>query len=53
MDVAREGGDRGVLNDTRLLVNEHVVKNIHAGSNSLFSSNPFKSIQKFIAEKLN
>jgi len=51
MDTAREGGERGILDETRLLVNEHVVKNLHSASNSLFASNPVQYVQNFINEK--
>ena len=51
MDTAREGGERGILDETRLLVNEHVVKNIHSASNTLFTSNPIQYVQNLINEK--
>jgi len=51
MDTAREGGERGILDETRLLVNEHVVKNLHSASNTLFASNPVQYVQNFINEK--
>jgi len=50
MDTAREGGERGLLDETRVLVNEHVVKNVHSASNSLFSSQPIQAFKKFIEE---
>lgn len=51
MDTAREGGERGILDETRLLVNEHVVKNLHSASNILFTSDPIRYVQNFIDEK--
>ena len=50
MDTAREGGERGLLDETRVLVNEHVVKNVHSASNNLFSSQPLQAFKKFIEE---
>lgn len=51
MDTAREGGERGLLDETRVLVNEHVVKNVHSASNELFASQPLQAFKKFIEEK--
>lgn len=52
MDTAREGGDKGLLNDTKLLVNEHVVKHVQSASNSVFENNTFDTIKKFIEDKM-